>query len=215
VDILHGTQAVEHYKDGEQWSWYFRGWVQWHSIAIVIAELGNNQNQHFVDNAWKVLDPILAAWDKVYQAKRDEPAWEHVNMLIERARRNRQQMPSKLSTPPSNATTQPLAPVPYTAFPGIWQTGWGSFDGGVAAIPPLPHVESTNFSNPQNVPTLSCADLTYMTGPSPTISGLDINFGNFDGFEDIDWTAFEGVFGNTAWDYSSPSTDLTMGNVLT
>ena len=79
VDIIQLSHSVSVNKNVKEWLWYFRGWVQWHAIAIVIAELGGNKNQQFVQSAWTVLDPILADWNRVYKAKRDEPAWELVN----------------------------------------------------------------------------------------------------------------------------------------
>lgn len=93
VEIIRISHSLRPNKGIDDWVWYYRGWVQWHSIAIVIAELGGNKNQLFVNTAWAVLDPILLDWDQVYRAKRDEPAWTHVNALIERARQMRRQLP--------------------------------------------------------------------------------------------------------------------------
>ncbi|KAF2769757.1 hypothetical protein EJ03DRAFT_242113, partial [Teratosphaeria nubilosa] len=73
----------------EQWQWFFRRYVQWHSLAIVVAELPRIKDRSFTLSAWAVLDPILANWDKTYASKKGEEAWEHVHALIEKAREMR------------------------------------------------------------------------------------------------------------------------------
>lgn len=213
VDILRLTQAVEHYRHGDQWSWHFRGWIQWHAIGVIIAELGHNQNQQFVNNGWAVLDPILAQWDKVYRAKRDEPAWEHVNMLIDRARQKRDQMSTRQSVPaPTNDVTSHVSPSkPFTGFHSIWQTPWDSYEGPNPAMPALPDMSATQFNNAQVMPMMSCAETSYMTDLD-SMPNLDSDFANFEGLENIDWSAFEGVFGDTAWDFPGTDTDVSMEN---
>ncbi|KAK5164642.1 uncharacterized protein LTR77_009848 [Saxophila tyrrhenica] len=204
VDIIRLTQAVITYKAVEKWSWYFRGWMQWHAIGTLIAELGYSKNMQFVNNAWAVLDPILADWERVYEAKRDEPAWEHVNTLISRAREKRQQVPVQHDNAQQSASIL-SAPghtaVPTAVFSTLWQDNWGQPDNTSAPQQKASHPHAGPASSaPQSM------------GCAPIMPGQDWDFGYMDGMPEIDFSAFEGVFGDTAWDFSSPSTDFGLGS---
>ncbi|KJX95171.1 hypothetical protein TI39_contig4129g00017 [Zymoseptoria brevis] len=71
------------------YAWFFRDFVQWHCLAIVIAELGNSRNEEFREAAWQALDPLLRDWDDVFKDKKEDPAWGYVDGLIQRARAGR------------------------------------------------------------------------------------------------------------------------------
>ncbi|SMQ53255.1 unnamed protein product [Zymoseptoria tritici ST99CH_3D7] len=73
------------------YAWFFRDFVQWHSLAIVIAELGNSRNEEFREAAWQALDPLLRDWDDVFKDKKEDPAWGYVDGLIRKARAGRSQ----------------------------------------------------------------------------------------------------------------------------
>jgi hypothetical protein len=74
VHIIQHTHALATDLRLALWAWFFRGYVQWHSLAIVVAELGWRTEEEeevggyedegggsggFGEMAWKVLDPIL------------------------------------------------------------------------------------------------------------------------------------------------------------
>lgn len=210
-----------------------RGWVQWHSIAIVIAELGGNKNQHFVNTAWAVLDPILSDWDKVYRAKKDEPAWVHVNALIGRARQLRRQVPDapvKTSDDSQNPSIsndlQDLTPQqPYpnslpqyaqSSIMGVlpdatWQS-WSPSNSSGTIVPRYEHSGQPTPTLQQfqafPTPTAANVDVPFQTGCAPTMYGFDgADFGYIEGLDNIDFSAFDAVFKDVAWDFSSPSTD--------
>ena len=198
--------------------WYFRGWTQWHSIAIVIAELGCSTNKLFATSAWAVLDPILAHWDQVYKHKRDEPAWDHVNTLIERARGMRQHnLVAKISSnevpihvpAAAQATNDPVlqtimpdsqrAPLPQSGS----VNGFADANANVQSLHDI-HWNAQLLSNqpPVNTP--------IHTGCAPTMVGFEGDFGSFDGLDDIDFSAFDAVFGDITWENSSFSTDFSV-----
>ena len=218
VDIIRLSHTVAVNKKIDDWKWYFRGWVQWHSIAIVIAELGGNKNQNFVNAAWAVLDPMLMDWDNVYRVKKDEPAWEHVNTLIERAREMRRQMlerqvqesivPDPSAPLNSNqATSQSLQMGDLSNYDRMWQSDWTPFSSRGA---PLPSFHPPSFDQQQLSPPDS-DQASFQTGGAPTVQGLvGADFGYIEGLDDIDFSAFDSVFGDTAWDFSSPSTDFNV-----
>lgn len=242
VGILRISHGVGTNKFIDDWLWYFRGWVQWHSIAIIIAELGGNQNQNFVNTAWAVLDPVLADWDKVYNAKKDEPAWIHVNALIQKARQMRQQVPASERQAIERLQDQQHAPsitaqapnlqshtiassndprAPGTSMVGLvpdaaWQSGWDIPDGfELSSHTAGPHYQQTLHPTPSHpqqrtypIHSISNTEIPFDTSCAPPMHGFDsVDFGYIEGLDNIDFSAFDFVFKDTAWDFSSPSTD--------
>ena len=219
VDVIRITHTVTAHRQVEDWKWYFRGWVQWHSIAIVIAELGGNKNRQFVNAAWAVLDPILEGWEKVYRIKKDERAWGHVNTLIERARQMRRHVPAvKQSVQPAHAPSQALAPNTVVTSQGNLQEGasdaqaTGPWERDAWNRSTIPETITPQFQDPPYDPKQLAVHPAGAIGILPPFEpGLEnADFGYIEGLDSIDFSAFDAVFGDTAWEFSSPSTDLTM-----
>lgn len=211
VDIIHLTHLLAIDDRVSDWQWYFRGYVQWHSIAIVVAELGWNDNAQFVDTAWQVLDPVLADWDAMYKMKRDEPAWDHVNALIERARLLRRQKKaqkdkgrSRYNPSPEEFRRQACAsPINAQAIMPMQENGstyvpyYGDNTQHTSSTTP----QSNSIPTPGSHP---CA------GPS-ALMNFDSNFSpNFDGLDNIDFNAFDEVFGSGTWDFLEPLDDVNL-----
>ena len=225
VDIIRLTHAMASDKGIEGYHWFFRGYVQWHSVAIVIAELGWNTNKEFTTSAWAVLEPILQNWDEAYNTKREEPAWDHVNALIERARKQQHQnvlrlegtmqTPAQATGQPSNSG-QPLQQNLRSSAPSSFdQNGYGMLAESGAATQPM---QNSN-PDPQQNATPFQADIPFMTGCAPAMIGFEGDIGSFDGIdslENIDFSAFDAVFGNESWQLPSPfNTDSSMEGLAT
>lgn len=206
-----------------------------HSIAIVLAELGGNNNQHFVNTAWAVLDPILADWNRVYHAKKDEPAWTHVNALIEKARHLRQQVPDTPSSKSQEVTSdqnvstnakdgarqKPHQDAGHSQIPQSSAMGlvpdlaWHSWSPSSSSATIVPQYQQSSHPTPTQQefqtfapPMISNIDVPFQTGCAPVMHGFEsADFGYIDGLDSIDFSAFDAVFKDMAWDFSSPSTD--------
>lgn len=210
VDIIHFTHVLALDDRISDWQWYFRGYVQWHAIAIVVAELGCSDNAQFVDTAWQVLDPVLADWDAMYKMKRDEPAWDHVNALIERARLIRRQKKTQKDKGRSN---QNLSPTEFR------RQACGSPINAQAIMPMQEN--SSNYSpyydgnaqNTSSTPQSNSAPTPSshaFAGPS-ALMNFDSNFNpNLNGLDNIDFSAFDEVFGSGTWDFLEPLDDVNL-----
>ena len=221
VDIIRFTNMIGQEPTADQWHWYFSHWTQWHSIAIVITELGWLKNKHFANNAWNVLDPILESWDKVYRVKRDEPAWDHVNALIERARQVRQRSPDRqlISTSSQNSVLHEKTLGPQTVdqlvnsrmdqqAPVLETSMWFGIDQSAKTMQSMPDLDW----NTQLPPTQLHLDPAYHSGCANTALDFETDFGSFADLDSIDFSAFDAVFGDASWDASSLSTELSVGN---
>nr|POE87564.1 bikaverin cluster transcription factor bik5 [Quercus suber] len=89
VQVISHTQSLKADHCVKQWRWFWRGYIQWHALAIIVTELSHSGNSEFAEEAWAVLHPVLQGWSGMYRDKRDEPAWNYVNTLIERAQKRR------------------------------------------------------------------------------------------------------------------------------
>ena len=122
VDIIKRTHALAVDDRISDWVWYFRGYVQWHSLAIVVAELGWSRDDKFVTMAWNVLDDILVEWDTLYQTKKDDPAWTHVNDSIQRARKLRQKKKLDGALQEHAQYKKPRHSAPHDQIPAVGST---------------------------------------------------------------------------------------------
>lgn len=217
VDIISSTHVLAWDARIKDWLWYFRGYVQWQSLAIVVAELSWNSNPEFADVAWQVLDPILADWDRMYQMKRDEPHWNHVNGMIERARilrrqRRRQSHGQKKKHPrttkpsPNEDATALSAPDAQPLQPPTFEEPDTSAAQGLAA---LASREPPSLQDPSSlyIPQSSTAAPSHATGlysESTPMMNFDFNFSEQDammgGFDSVDFNAFDLVFGSVSWE---------------
>lgn len=226
VDIIQLTHVLAVDDRISDSLWYFRGYVQWHCLAVVVAELGWNANQAFSNSAWAVLDPMLSDWDAVYKSKRDDPAWEHVNDMIERARSLRLQSrphAQKKSTvtmrnTPSmdvlysrSASTDSPSMATYPMRSAVAETPSEQMYVPPSMQPQRYQGEALDFQQhePQHSqqPSVSQYEPTenqdldhYAT--SGAASGADFDVG--DGFDDINFAAFNEVFNSQSWNLFDP-----------
>lgn len=213
VDVIQFTHVLAIDDRVSDWQWYFRGYVQWHSIAIVVSELSWNTNTQFVDFAWQVMDPVLADWDAIYKTKRGEPAWDHVNNFIERARYLRRQRKTqrekskqtRASSPTDTRNQRDGSPInaranmpsrsntsEHQAYPG--NTSQQAHTPQSTSIPTSGNDSDISYNGQGSI-------VNFHPGYSPSSDGL---------LENIDFSAFDQVFGNGTWDFMDPLEDVNV-----
>ncbi|KAK3073074.1 hypothetical protein LTR53_005651 [Teratosphaeriaceae sp. CCFEE 6253] len=205
------------------WQWFIRGYMQWHSLAIVVAELGRIRNKDFTHSAWAVLDPILTDWDRMYLHKKGEAAWDHVNAMISRARQMRHQpdvlLPSTASAhPPTDyhgSTLSSVAPSRQFSYSGPQHTPQSASPSSSHQIAePLLRPSVT----PQQVPTPQSPHIVHTahaaSAQPPLTWEYDMGFEAFDDLGHIDFEAFDAVFGGDGWEFQSPLQQDLVGTPL-
>ena len=217
VHLISATRAIAQSPRVADWSWYFRGYMQWHAVGTVIAELGRSRNESFRRQAWAVLDPVLRDWERVFEGKRGEESWEYVNGLILRAKGQRDggagavgeggggaaeggevgaaKGPGESDWPLHAAAPQDTE-VPsnntYTVHSTPHTTTTTTVPFATGCAPPLSGSQHTTLS----------PDLSFPSAPLPADPTLGLGIDDFDTLGEIDFSAFDAVFGGE-WD-SSP-----------
>ncbi|TKA83568.1 hypothetical protein B0A55_00377 [Friedmanniomyces simplex] len=200
VAIISITHMIPVDRRLEKWQWFIRGYVQWHSLAIVVAELGRIKNKQFTHSAWVVLDPILTDWDRMYLNRKGEAAWDHVNALISRARQMRHDLaPSAAQSGWDPAIRRDLDSLTSVSASDCVDSAEKQMPFGATGSQPNPNSTLGADGTPQQQ-TLwdQSADWEYSA-----------DFGNFDGLDQIDFQAFDAVFGGDAWEFPSRGQDFS------
>jgi len=208
--------------------WYFRGYVQWHCMAVVVAELGWNANQSFSNDAWTVVGPMLSSWDAVYKSKQDDPAWDHVNDVIERARSLRIQSRAHAARKNAAGEARTISSVDVlldrvapedTPTRVVHQARSYSTDTSARQSVMTPETQSQAYpggtwSSHQHQPAqfqpppLSQYQMGgFQQDGAFTSMGASAGFdtGSGIGFDNIDFDAFNQVFSSQSWNQFDPS----------
>ena len=216
VLIIRHTHTLHTHEHLGNWLWYFRDFVQWHSLAIVVAELGRSNNVHFSEAAWAVLDPILIIWDQLYDTNRHDPPWQYVNQLIEKAKQMRQQnvqnRPNTAQFPAQalhvsdhvSPSDQDLTSDELLASSYFGGSAMNSSSGPYLTIsgqePRLHTPQSGICSMAQPQDGSACV---------PPMDGLSDDFGSL-GTPEIDFDALNAVFASPSWVLAGPFGDFDM-----
>lgn len=214
VVIIRTDHLVLSNPKTADWFWWFRGFMQWHCLAIVVAEVGNSSNPSLTKAAWAALAPFLEVWDTVYEGKQHDATWEHVNTLIQRARAK---AAAEQTTPPgshpaaSHSCTSGLPPL--VDFSGLTSTNNPSgMDPFATLVPdiaePSVYPDSTSYQGLYQGAGVGQQPAYDARMPAPGSSAADSNV--FPGVvgpgdqgiampDDIDFDALNAVFGSPSW----------------
>ena len=227
VDIISFTNEIMANERIREWSWYFRGYMQWHCLADVVAELGQSTNEEFCNSAWAVIDPLLTDWDTAYRTNSGKAAWDHVNAMITRARNQRRQKVESgrvvsndrasrsrnehpVQNPPSQNTTvtsktEVISPE-EPSMPGTSNNKDSSSFGNVIQDDDDFGIHPLQTSMPFHEPTPG--NLAVPTTSAP----LDFEnmFNAFDDAGDINFQAFDEVFMGGEWDFPGLGEEFDM-----
>lgn len=101
VMVVRNTYYIMNDPKAAPFLWFFRSYLQWHSMAIVVSEISNSTDPEFVETAWQAVVPFIKIWHRVYRDKQQHDTWQHVNLLIERAQRNVRKLAGQRKAPAS------------------------------------------------------------------------------------------------------------------
>ena len=96
VDIMEKHNEILTTPFTEPWRWFI--WVQWHALAVAIAELCSRTEGPDVERAWEIVDVAFQQYADVVADTKRGMLWHPIEKLMKKARQNKKlaQM-SKLS----------------------------------------------------------------------------------------------------------------------
>ena len=91
--VLAEHEAILTAPFTEPWRWFV--WVQWHALAVALAELCSRTEGPDVDRAWGVVDAAFTRYAELVADTERGMLWQPIEKLMKRAKHNREiaQMP--------------------------------------------------------------------------------------------------------------------------
>jgi Fungal specific transcription factor domain len=105
VSLLEIQYQIEHMG---QVSWVSKVWIQWHPLAVVLAELCVRTSGPLVARAWAIVDAVFDDWSEKVADTKNGALWRPIRKLMEQARRvHRRPSPRKSASASASASASP------------------------------------------------------------------------------------------------------------
>ncbi|KAI1135981.1 fungal-specific transcription factor domain-containing protein [Hypoxylon sp. FL0543] len=71
---------------GDRFSWWSDTYVQWHPLAVVLAELCTQTKGELVDRAWRTVEDVFPRWSEVIADTKSGTLWRPIRKLYKKAK---------------------------------------------------------------------------------------------------------------------------------
>ncbi|OTB02994.1 hypothetical protein M426DRAFT_322224 [Hypoxylon sp. CI-4A] len=99
---------------GERFRWWADTYVQWHPLAVAMAELCTQTRGELVDRAWRTIDDIFPRWSEVIADTKSGTLWRPIRKLYKKAKAARAVTTTAAATAPPLPTTSTSSLNPTT-----------------------------------------------------------------------------------------------------
>ncbi|TRX88762.1 hypothetical protein FHL15_010332 [Xylaria flabelliformis] len=108
VSIIELSEYLETGPYSDRFRWWAETYVQWHPLAVTLAELCAQTEGDVVEHAWRVVETVFPRWsDRIADAKRGS-LWRPIRMLYKKAKAARAAaLSTKSQTQSQTQQTQP------------------------------------------------------------------------------------------------------------
>lgn len=89
VLILENAHRLECTPSVAHWRWCFYSCVQWHALAVALAELCVYNRGPLVERAWAIIDQVIELWASRIADSRQGMLWRPIQKLMTKAQANR------------------------------------------------------------------------------------------------------------------------------
>jgi hypothetical protein len=181
VSTMELTDLLYNSPFSDRYSWWSETYIQWHPLAVALAELCVQVEGDLVDRAWIIIDKVFPKWRESIADTKRGTLWRPIKKLLRKAKAARAEAQMKaLSLTPStisegDATTRQartpnvaISPPPATAQPvsaeQLMNTAAGVF--GEVTIDPSyffqfpPEMFGTDFIEDYNQTNVASMDWT-------------------------------------------------------
>ena len=90
VEILEYAHLLDSEISAAKFKWLFKTYVQWHALAVVLAELCVQTQGEMVDRAWRIIDIVFEYWSERIADSNKGMLWRPMKKLMGKARLARQ-----------------------------------------------------------------------------------------------------------------------------
>lgn len=98
VEILESAHRLEREPSVAHWQWFFNSWVQWHALAVALAELCLHNRGPLVERAWAIIDQVFEPWASHIADSRRGMLWRPIQKLMSKALANRRMSASTVDS---------------------------------------------------------------------------------------------------------------------
>ena len=190
IEVMESAHMLETNPDYAKWIWMAKTYVQWHALAVTLAEVCVQTNPVLLDRAWALIDVVFEPWSQLVADTSKGLLWRPIKKLYAKAqaarqkRQNTAQAYSLFSNPASDFKSYPTTTTTQHD-PRLWPNTTPAVDQpGLMSIKDAPGFrgEAYGIQQPQQS-TLPDAMESETTVPQLSDDVMDsINW--------MDWDAF-------------------------
>ncbi len=205
LTILELSEMGESNESTAKWIWFFATYVQWHPLAVILAELCSRTSGPEVERAWAIVDLVFDKWSNRVADTKSGPLWRPIKKLYGKARSARLQNRER-----AEGNTGLLPDVQYVPTPTMSQayTAPGNSESlNILGSPPAVVVGTSGLNEGQlpylqqqmgmeaNMPTDAIFDMNFEHPIDP------VNWGEWDAFIESTWNTGDPAqeLGSTFW----------------
>ena len=102
LEVMESAYLLETKPDNVQWAWMARTFVQWHALAVTLAEVCVQTNPLLLDRAWALIDVVYQPWSEIVADSSKGLLWRPIKTLYAKAQaaRRARRDPAQALKPP-------------------------------------------------------------------------------------------------------------------
>ncbi|KAI0106706.1 fungal-specific transcription factor domain-containing protein [Daldinia grandis] len=104
---------------GHRFSWWVDTYVQWHPLAVALAELCMQTRGELVDRAWRTIEDVLPKWSEVIADTKNGTLWRPIRKLYKKAKAARLATTTTIADTTTTTTTATTTPTATTDTTGV------------------------------------------------------------------------------------------------
>lgn len=120
VENMEYSHLLDTAHAAAPWRWFFKTYVQWHSLAAALAELCVQNKGPLVERTWRIIDIVFDEWAARVADSKHGMLWRPIKKLMNKAQAKRKEASSNI-VPQMPQQQQPL---PQFESP-LNQSDWG------------------------------------------------------------------------------------------
>ncbi|KAI1455798.1 fungal-specific transcription factor domain-containing protein [Annulohypoxylon moriforme] len=86
LSIMELNEYLQTGPYGDRFQWWANTYVQWHPLAVVLAELCTQTRGDLVDRAWRTVDDVFPRWSEVIADTKSGTLWRPIRKLYKKAK---------------------------------------------------------------------------------------------------------------------------------